>query len=184
MRIKNKLESIKKINELNLNKLPEQLFTKKDLHKVKKFLDQYPAEYYAIRDRSKAGGIFKFKVPLEEIMKEIEEYELFTINVSSYNYRDNQLLIGEIEILSNGDVNAILSTNPSYAVRDALKDPTFNFSTNIFDKKLNEIPCFDIIYKYIVSNGLQDVIVEFILFDKNVGINDEKIIILELRTDY
>ena len=35
-----------------------------------------------------------------------------------------------------------------------------------FDKKLNDIPGFDYIYKYIYDNNLNDVIVEFALFDK------------------
>ena len=58
MLIKNKLESMKKIGELGLNKFPEQLFKAGEQEKVKEFLDCYPAQYYAIRDKSKAGGIF------------------------------------------------------------------------------------------------------------------------------
>ena len=50
MIIRNKLKSIKKINELGLNKFPEQLFKKGDEEKVRQFLIYYPAEYYAIRD--------------------------------------------------------------------------------------------------------------------------------------
>lgn len=68
MRIDNKLESIKKINELCLNKFPDQL------------------------------------------------------------------LVGEIEVLSNGDVYTTMSVDPSASVRDALKNPTFNLSTEIFEK--------------------------------------------------
>ena len=57
--------------------------------------------------------------------------------------------------------------------------------TNIFDDKtLNKIPCFDEVYKYIVDNKLQNIIVEFAYFDKPIGINKENIIIYELRTDY
>ena len=62
MEIRNKLESIKKITELNLNKFPEQLFRNNEETKVKKFLEIYPANYYAIRDKSNSGGIFKIKV--------------------------------------------------------------------------------------------------------------------------
>ena len=97
MVIKSKIESIKKINELNLNKFPEQLFKKNDEEKVEQFLNQYPAQYYAIRDKSKSGGTFKLKVDYNKVLDEIKEYNLFTINVSSANYADNQLLVGEIE---------------------------------------------------------------------------------------
>ena len=184
MRIDNKLESIRKISELKLNKFPEQLFTENDTEKVKEFLQMYPAKYYAIRDKSKASGVFKLKVITEDVLTEIRDYSLFTINVSSANYIENQLLVGEIEILSKGAVYVTLSIDPSASVRDALRNPTYNLSTDIFDKKLNQIPYFDSIYLYIISHSLQDVIVEFALFDTKVGINKENIVVYELRTHY
>lgn len=184
MIIKSKLESINKINELGLNKFPEQLFRKNEETKVQEFIEKYPANYYAIRDKSKAGGIFKLKVDYDKVLEEIKDYNLFTINVSSANYVDNQSLVGEIEFLSNGEVYAILSIDPAASVRDAIQNPTFNLKTDIFDKKLNKIPHFDFIYQYIMNNNLQDIIVEFALFNKEVGIKKEKVIIYELRTHY
>lgn len=80
MIINNKKESINKINELGLNRFPEQLFRENEQTKVKQFLDMYPAKYYAIRDKSKAGGIFKLKVALDDVLSEIRGYQLFTIN--------------------------------------------------------------------------------------------------------
>ena len=184
-KIKNKLESIDVINELKLNKFPEKLFKKGEHNQVKAFINYNPAKYYAIRDKSKAGGIFKLKVERNKVLDEIKEYELFTINVSSANYIENQLLVGEIIFLSNNDVHAILSTNPTYSVRDAIKNPTFNIKTDIFDDEtLKNIPYLDYIYDYITSNDLIDVIVEFALFDKKLGIKKENIIIYELRTHY
>lgn len=184
MFIKNKLESMKKISELSLNKFPEQLFKAGEQEKVREFLTCYPAQYYAIRDKSKACGIFKLKVAAKDVLAEINDYDLFTINVSSANYIENQLLVGEIQILSNGEVYATLSVDPTASVRDALKNPTFNLKTDIFDKKLNKIPHFDLIYEYIITHNLQNVIVEFALFDKKVGIRKERIIVYELRTHY
>ena len=184
MLIKNKLESMKKISELGLNKFPEQLFKAGEQEKVKQFLTCYYAQYYAILDKSKAGGIFKLKVATNDVLAEINDYNLFTINVSSANYVENQLLVGEIEILSNGEIYATLSVDPTASVRDALRNPTFNLKTDIFDKKLNSIPYFDLIYEYIVTHNLQNVIVEFALFNTEVGIKKEKIIVYELRTHY
>ena len=86
MIINNKLESINKINELDLNKFPEQLFRENEETKVQEFIDKYPAEFYAIRDKSKAGGTFKLKVNYNKVLDEIKGYKLFTINVSSANY--------------------------------------------------------------------------------------------------
>lgn len=184
MFIKNKLESMKKISELGLNKFPEQLFKAGEQEKVREFLTCYPAQYYAIRDKSKAGGIFKLKVSANDVLAEINDYDLFTINVSSANYVENQLVVGEIQILSNGEVYATLSVDPTASVRDALRNPTFNLKTDIFDKKLNKIPHFDLIYEYIITHNLQNVIVEFALFDKKVGMRKERIIVYELRTHY
>ena len=81
-------------------------------------------------------------------------------------------------------VYAVLSVDPKASDRDAIKNPNFNFKTDIFDKRLNSIPHFDMIYQYIVSNNLENVIVEFSLFDTGVGIRNEKIIIYEVRTNY
>jgi len=184
MKIINKLESVEKINKLKLNKFPEQIFNKGEKKEIQEFLKKYPTLYYAIRDKSKAGGVFKLKVDYDKVLEEVGEYNLFSINVSSANYVDNQLLVGEIEFLSNGEIYAILSTDPTASVRDALSNPTFNLKTDIFDKGLNNIPHFDFIYQYIIFNGLNDVIVEFALFDKEVGINNEKIVVYELRTHY
>lgn len=184
MEIKNKLESVRRINELKLNRFPEQVFHKGEERKVQEFLKMYPVSYYAIRDKSRTGGVFKLKVDYDKVLKEISEYDLFSINVSSANYADIQLLVGEIEFLSNNDVYVILSTDPDASVRDALNKPEFNLKTDIFDRSLNAIPYFDYIYQYIISNGLYDVIVEFALFDKEVGINNEKIVVYELRTHY
>lgn len=184
MIIKNKVESINKIKELNLNRFPEEKFTK-DNNKVIEFLNKYPAELYAIRDKSTPSGIFKFKVPKNEVLNEIKDYELFTINISSANYSKHQILVGEIEILSNNEIYATLSQNKEYSVRDASLNPDFNIKTDIFDDKiLDKIPYFNEIYEYIISNNLKDIIIEFSLFDKNVGIKNEKIVIYELRTEY
>ena len=184
MIIKNKIESIEMIKSLHLNQFPEELFFRGDEERVSSFLKKYPAKYYAVRDKSKSGGVFKLKVEDSKVLDEIKEYDSFTINVSSANYDENQILVGEIEFLSNGEVYLILSSNPKYSVRDALRDPDFNLKTNIFDDILNEIPGFDFIYDYVTKNDLMDVIVEFSLFDIPVGIQNEKIVIYELRTHY
>lgn len=183
--IKNKLESISMIKELGLNKFPECLFKRGEEDKVKEFLQKYPAKYYAIRDKSKAGGIFKLKVLKEDVLEEIKEYDLYTINVSSANYSDNQLLVGEIEIFKNGEVYLILSTEKGYSVRDAISEPTFNLKTDLFDdENLKRIPYFDYMFNYIDENNLYDVIVEFSLFDVCVGEKNEKVVVYELRTHY
>ena len=166
MIINNKIESLEKIIKLNLNKFPEKLFKKGDINEILDFIKIYPAEFYAIRDKSKSCGNFKLKVPRDKVIEEISNYDLFTINVSSANYEENQLLVGEVEFFRNGDVYCCVSTNQKYSVRDACKKPDFNLKTNIFDKTLNDIPYIDDVYEYISRNELYDVIVEFSLFNK------------------
>ena len=68
MIIKNKLESLETINRLELNRFPEQIFTANEETKVKQFIENNPAEFYAIRDKSKAGGIFKLKVAADKVL--------------------------------------------------------------------------------------------------------------------
>ena len=86
MKIKNKLESYNKIIELKLNRFPEKIFKSSQINEVQDFINTYPANYYAIRDKSKAGGVFKLKVEPQNVIKEVAGYDLFSINVSSYNY--------------------------------------------------------------------------------------------------
>ena len=184
MIIRNKIDSLEKIIELNLNKFPEKLFKKGDVNEILDFIKIYPAEFYAIRDKSKSCGNFKLKVSRDKVIEEISNYDLFTINVSSANYEENQLLVGEVEFFRNGDVYCCVSTNQKYSVRDACKNTDFNLKTNIFDKTLDDIPYIDDVYEYISRNELYDVIVEFSLFSKTVGIYNENIIIYEIRTHY
>lgn len=185
MEIKTKLESIETIKKLGLNKMKEELFKKGEIEKVRSFLNSCPERLFCIRDRSKAGGNFKFNVKKEDVISEIEGYDLFTINISTSNYEGHQILTGDIKICSDNGVYATLSTDPNASVRSAYDEPTFNFNTTIFnDELLNQIPGFDFLYEYIFSHSLVDAVVEFSLFDINVGINNEKIVIFEIRTHY
>lgn len=185
MEIKNKIESVNVINQFELNKLEEQLFSRGEEQKVVEFLNKFPYKFYAIRDKSKSGGKFKFNVKKEDVLKEIQNYDLFSINVSSGNFKNSQILTGDIQVFQDGRIYAILSCDPEASVRDAYARPDFNISTDIFDDKtLCKIPGFDFLLNYIFEHNLFDVIIEFSLFNTNVGVKKEKIVIFELRTNY
>ena len=80
---------------------------------------------------------------------------------------------------------AILTTDSEASVRDAYRRPTIVVNTDIFDDKaLDKIPDFDFLYEYIFKHNLVDIIVEFALFNIPLGINNERIVIFELRTHY
>lgn len=185
MKIKNKLESIEIIREKKLNHFPEKLFKVTDTEEVKLFLLEYPVEFYAIRSKELVGcKNNNFKVSKNEVLDEIKNFNLFTINVSSYNYVSNFILIGDIMIGKNNEIWLIGSTNPNFTGRMAEQYPDFNYATDIFDKRLNKVPQFDLIYSYIVDHNLLDVIVEFAIYNKPVGIYKEQVIIFEVRTEF
>ena len=185
MEIKNKLESIETIKKLGLNKLKEGLFKKGETKKVKAFLNSCTENLFCIRDRTKTGGRFKFNVEKKDVLREVKGYEIFTINVSTGNYEGHQILTGDIKISKDNSVYMTLSTDPDASVRDAYSNPTFNYNTDIFnDSLLNRVPGFDFLYQYIYEHNLVDTVVEFSLFDTEVGIFGEKIVIFEIRTNY
>ena len=185
MQINSKLESIRYIKDKNLNQFPTKLFHCGEDKKIIDFLNNYPAKYFAIRSKEKVRCINNdYKVAMKDVLSKTKQFNLFTINVSSYNYIDNLLLIGDIMIGSNNSVWLIASTNKNYTGRMAEKNPDFNISTDIFDKKLNDVPGFDLIYDYIVNNRLTDIIIEFALYNIPVGINNENVVVFEVRTNF
>lgn len=185
MKIHNKLESIKIIEKLQINTFPEKLFKKDNIKEIKEFLEKYPADFYAIRSKEIVG--YKknnFKVPRDKVLSEIKKFNLFTINVSSYNYTSNLILIGDIFIGSNNEIWFIGTTNQNFTGKMAEQKPEFNYKTDIFDKRLDKIPGFDLIYHYIIEYNLIDVIVEFAIYDEPLGIYNEPVIIFEIRTEF
>lgn len=185
MKVRNKLESIKIIKEKKLNSFPEKLFKLNEIEEVKEFLDKYPARYYAVRSKEIVGcKKNNFKCPREKVLDEIKNFNLFSINVSSYNYTNNLILIGDIMLSKNNEVSFIGTTNKEFTGKMAEQYPEFNYYTDIFDKRLNNIPKFDLIYEYIIKHNLIDVIVEFAIYDRNLGIYYEPVIIFEIRTEF
>ena len=184
-KIKNKQESMKYIKELNLNTLPEKYFEGFDEEKIRKFIEKYPAEFYAVRDKEKAASTkHKLAVPASEVVEYCKDLNKYTVNVSSYCYRKNQICVGEILIYDNMDIEYIVSNNPEFSVRDAYSKPDYKGKTDIYNKKLSKIKGMDIIIDYILLNNLTNIIVEFTVFNCRVGKNNENVVIWELRNEY
>lgn len=188
MEIKNKLESITVIKELNLNVLLEIFLSNFNEKLIKDFLNKYPAEFYAIRDKEKSmSKKHCLNVKKEDVVKYCKDNELsvFTINISSYNYRSSQLLCGEICLHKNFTLDYILSNNSNFSVRNAYANPDFVGSNEYFESpNLKKINGLDYIIDYVFKYNLFDVIVEFTVFDNKIGKNKENVIIWELRTNY
>lgn len=187
MIIKNKIESLDKIKQLKLNQLPEIYFDGFDEEKVKNWLNLNRANFYAVRDKSVAmSNLHKMAVRFDEVIDYCKQNNLqrFTLNVSSFNYKENQLCAGEICIEENFLVNYILSYQKGVSVRDCYANPDVKGSVDMLDSKFKYIKHLDKIVDYALKNNLVGVIVEFTIFDLPVGINKQNIVIWELRTDY
>ncbi|MDE6583496.1 MAG: hypothetical protein K2K31_02475, partial [Clostridia bacterium] len=118
IRSRNKLESLSLIDELQLNKFPEKLFNSFNEKEILDFVKTYPAKYYAVRDKSKAGSkLHRLKVEPKDLVNYLKNSNYFTINVSSANYVENQLCVGEIIIDTDMNVSLIASNNPEYSIR-------------------------------------------------------------------
>lgn len=185
IQIRNKLESLKYIKEFNLNILPEEYFEGYDKQKIKQFIETYPAEFYAIRDKEKsASSKHQLAVPYSEVVDYCKDLRKYTINVSSYCYRNNQICVGEILIYDNMDIEYIISNNPNFSVRDAYRKPDYKGKTDIYDKKFTHIKGINEIVDYILSHDLTNIIVEFTVFNCKLGRNNEKVVVWELRNKY
>ena len=161
----------------------KEMFSKReDIVFIANELTKILGEKISINTFTLVNEVLTGKIILDET--KIARFEGIDFNIKFSKGEFLRINVGEIYI-SETSVNAILSTNRGYSVRDAIRNPNYNIATTIFDDEtLNHIPYFDNIYKYIVENKLKNIIVEFALFDKPVGINKENIIIYELRTDY
>lgn len=185
IKIKNKKESNYYIKLFGLNQFPKIVFKEFDAGKVLDFINKYDAKFYAVRDLVRANSsIFNLKVKKESLLDYTRALTDFGINVSSYNYQENQLLTGEVKIDRDLSVSLTASNRCDYSARDAVKNPDFNFVSDIFDSRIKNIDGLEQVINYIFKYNLFGIIVEFSSFDINLGTNNESVIVYELRTDY
>ena len=97
MRIVHKLDSVRLIKKLKLNMFPEEVFRTGEDNRVLAFMDQYPVFYYAICSKEIVGCRNNdFKVSRDRVLEKIKLFSLYSINVSSYNYVDHFIFIGDV----------------------------------------------------------------------------------------
>ncbi|HIU51828.1 MAG TPA: hypothetical protein IAB70_04300 [Candidatus Merdicola faecigallinarum] len=183
--IYNKLESAELIEKLNLNVLPQKMFKVNGVQDVEGFLDSHPAQFYSIRDNVKSNSKNRnHKASKEDILNSYQKFDICTVGVSQFNYIDNQVLTGNILIDEKGNVTIEGTNEKCDSAREAVNNAKYHINTDIFDKKLKYINgAYDII-DYVLEHNLQNVVVEFSVFNKNIGVNQEKVLIWELRTNY
>lgn len=126
----------------------------------------------------------RLALPYEEVLNYCKNLSQFTLNISSYCYKENQILTGEIRIYDNMEIEYTLSNVPGYSVRDCYRDPDYVGKSDIYDKKLLQVNGLNEIINYILENDLTNLIVEFTVFNCLLGKNSQKVVIWELRTEY
>ena len=183
MIIKNKYESIEFIKKNHLNNFGEEVFKSTEIDKIKDYLNNHTEKYYLLKDKTRTNGKFYLNLTKEEVLQHVPEYKVLGLDVASYNYLDHKVLLGEIVLTK--DMNLILSG--SYH-KDShhrnFREPNVFLRTNLFDRKVKYVKGLDIVIDYIFKHYLFDMIIEFCVYDIPVGLNKEKIVIFEVRTEY
>ena len=179
MKIANKQDSFNQIKKLGLNRAPEIVATKDEVERIEEFLNKNKGSVYVIRDLETAMGKYHFVKSKEECLKKIKEYKgKFSLAVSIKSYT-GRVLTGDIFI--NGDnVELTYSLDPEATHRNLDQ----SLYAPLYDDKLWRIPGVSDLIKYITDKNLMNVIVEFAVYDNKVGSKKEKVLIVELRTDY
>lgn len=182
--IVNKYESDCAIVRLGLNKMLEGIFTSKSSQEdLIKFLDRNKHDHYNIRDKSDPSGKFQYKLTRDEVIENSKDYKKkFSVYESLAEADKTLILQGEIQIDKDFVMMASLSDVKGISNRIAMQEPKYNIhGFDLTDKREPSIRGLSKVLDYIISKELLDVVVEFSLFEIPVGINNEDIIIWELR---
>lgn len=177
---KNKADSRRLITALGLNSVPEKFFDKNDAGGIREFFKNNKSSLYVLRDAEYSSSKYEYVKTAEECVEKAKDFSGKVIVAVSINAFKNKLLLGAIEVA--GDTVRICATeNSKLDHRTMYSDAEYNFTANLFDKKLNKIPEFDFLIGYIYQNQLFNITVEFTIYDRPVGTNQERILINELR---
>ena len=183
MKIISKEESSKIIARLNLNGVPEIVLHKFNKKLIEEFCDKFVVSKYILRDLENPIGQYYFCKNKTECCICAKNYKgTFSLGVSCFAYK-NIVLLGDIQVKKDS-VTLVARTDENANHRNIYDQTEINFTTTLDDEKLWDIQGFDLLIKYILDHNLYDVIVEFVVFDRNVGVNNEKVLIVELRSEY
>lgn len=185
-KIKNKLESQKLIEKKGLNYNP-YIILKEDspTMEVLEFISRY--EELAIRD-PRPMGKFHHCIPQAKVLDVLAGYDSIIglrLQPSLKRYDDEFLVLqGDIEVgRFTTQVKATLNDAPGVSLREATNNPNLykTYQWNWVEDKDPEITGLRQIMNYIFKHELFDMIVEFTIYSRPVGKNNENLIIWELR---
>ena len=180
--IKTKEQSKQKIVQSNVNRVPEIIVDKTDKSAMIAFFSEYTENLYVVRDAEHSSSVYRYVRTAEECLEKAMSFSGKVLVAVSVNAYQNKILLGAVEISEDNTVRICATTNSKYDHRTMYNgNAEFCFQTDIFDKRLSDIPEFDFVYAYIVGHRLHGYTVEFTVYDTPVGIKKEKIIINEIR---
>ena len=180
--IKNKRDSKRYIEGHGFNHLPDKFIHKDDVTGMKNFLESFSAPLYIIRDGLRPQSDFFFFRTYDECKVLLEKFvDVVILAVSVNAYKKNKVILGTIKITSDNMVELTASTSIDCDHRSIFIENDYNLHCSIFSKQLDNVPRFDEIYEFLVTNLLIDVIVEYTIYDIKVGINNEYLVIQEIR---
>ncbi len=181
--IRNKYESDYMIKKLGLNRMSENIFTDNStLDELKSYLEENTYKYYNIRDKSVSGGTFLYMLTKDQVLLKSKKYKRYAVYESLAIADDRLILQGDIEIDRDFIMRASLSDIKGISNRIAMEKPVYNiYNYDLKEKRDPPISGLSEVIDYISQNSLIDMVVEFSLFEIPVGINQENIIIWELR---
>lgn len=183
MKINSKKHSSDIIKKLNLNRVPEMVCYVFDEESLSAFCDKFPSIKYILRDVENASGTYFFCKDKQEVMDNARTYKgAFSLAVSCFAYK-NIVLLGEI-YLTKDSVIIVGGNEEGINHRNAYQKAIINKTTTLDDDEIWEIEGVSDLIKYLVDHNLYDVIVEYVVYDAPVGVNNEKVLIVELRSDY
>lgn len=179
--VRNKKESRDLIQKLGVNTVPEIFANKNDINKIEQFFLNNKAELYVIRHSRKADAHYEYVKNFDEFKNVLDNFENEIIVAVSINSYKNKILLGAIEVDGN-KIHLCATTNPKLDHRTIYNGTAeYMIETVIFDNELDRIPQIKYLFDYIQKYSLYNVTIEFTIYDRPVGINNEKIIINEIR---
>ena len=183
MNVMSKKHSSELISKLNLNRVPEILIEKYDENKIDEFCKKYQEPVYILRDLDSPSGLFFVCKSKKECIENAKNYPGHFSLAVSYSSYTGKVLLGDIMISNNRVIIGARNDAASHH-RNIYENPCINLDTEWDDKRLWRVDGVEKVFNYLLSKNILDVVVEFVVYDKKVGVNQDNVLIVELRSKY
>lgn len=183
MEVKSKRHSSELIKQLEINGVPEIIFTTYDAAKIEIFCELNPASVYVLRDLSNPSGQYYICKSKQECIDNAKNYNgAFSLAISCVSY-EGKVLLGEIMISNNRVMIGARNDKESHH-RNIYDNPCINLDTTWDDKRLWKVAGVEDLFNYLTAKNIFDTIVEFVVYDHKVGTQNNNVLVVELRSKY